>query len=255
MRHQRLKAAVRAALIHLLFGLLVIACLSIFVFGLWFPYPYYEISSGRHLFIILFLVDLVCGPLLTFLLFDPSKERWKWRVDISFILCLQLGALVYGLNSIASSRPIFLAYEGDRFRVVYSADIDAKQMHMALPEFSDLGWAGARLIGVKLLGPMDKGYLESLKQALNGEPPSFRPDRWVKYADQKDNLIKAIKSLENISLDPMSGYSFSELEDKTGLPLAGLGYLPLVQNSMTDWIVIIGREDGLPKAYWHVDGW
>lgn len=250
----RLQAASRAALLHFACGLLVSGLLVV-VFVIWFPYPYYEVSSAKNLFLILFVVDLVCGPILTLLLFDPAKDRWKWMIDVVIIISLQLAALVYGISNIAQSRPVFLAYEGDRFRIVYAADIDVNRLAEASSKFQHLSWTGPVLVGVRLLDSTDPGYLESLRLALEGEPPGFRADRWVDYSTQKSQLNSALKPLEGLVLKFNSVYSFAELEIETGLKLAELGYLPLVQESMTDWIVIVGRADGLPKAYWHVDGW
>lgn len=251
----RIRAASRAALVHLTCGLVLAGLLAILIFLVWFPYPYHEISSGKHLFIILLVADIVCGPFLTLLLFDPAKERWKWGLDMLLILCLQLGALLYGLSNIAQSRPVFLAYEGDRFRVVYSADIHPERLNEALPQLSHLSWSGPRLIGVRLLESTDPEYLWSLRMALEGEPPSFRPERWVEYSAQKEQLLSALKPLEQLSFQHQSEFSLVDIEKDAGLPSAALGYLPLVQESMTDWIVVVGRDDGLPKAYWHIDGW
>lgn len=251
----RLRAATRAATIHLTCGLGVAALVAVIIFGVWYPYPYFHISTGKYLFLILFFVDLVCGPLMTLLLFDTRKERWKWHVDLGLILTLQIGALIYGMCNIIQSRPVYLAYEGDRFRVVYAANIDKSRLNETKGSFSVLGWGGPRLVGTRLLESTDAGYLESIKRAIEGEPPSFRPDRWVDYSSQKEQLIASLKPMERLQIDPKSGYSLSALAEETGLSLSDLGYLPLVQDSEIDWVVIVGRKDGLPKAYWRLNGW
>lgn len=252
---QRYKAASRAAAIHLSCGVLLAGLLSLLIFLVWFPYPYREISGAKNLFVILVAVDVVCGPLLTLLLFDSAKERWKWRIDLVMILSLQLGALVYGLNNVAQSRPVFLAYEGDRFRVVRVADLDGHQLKNAAPEFSSLSWTGPKLMAAKLLKPTDPGYVDSIKQALDGEPPAFRPERWVPYAAQKEALLESLKPMSALRGLQEKDYSLPALEKETGLNASSLGYLPLVQDELTDWIVIVDRSTGMPKAYWHVDGW
>ena len=251
----RVKAATRIASIHFLCGLMLVFFLGLLVFFIWFPFPYYEISGGKNLFLILALVDVVCGPLLTLILFNPAKERWKWRVDLSMILLLQFVALAYGLHNITQSRPIFLAYEGDRFRVVYEPDIDGLRWKSAAPEFASPSWTGPQLLGVKLLEPTDPGFIDSIALALEGVPPAFRPDRWVPYESKREYLLKSLKPMDAHNGVIESGYSLPELEKKTGLHLSELGYLPLVQADVTDWIVLVGRKDGLPKAYWHIDGW
>ena len=53
----------RAATIHLSVTLVVAALAAWLVFGLWYPYPYREISGGRELFLLVVAVDVVLGPL------------------------------------------------------------------------------------------------------------------------------------------------------------------------------------------------
>ena len=40
----------RASGIHLALSLVVAGLAALFVFGIWYPYPYREISGGRELF-------------------------------------------------------------------------------------------------------------------------------------------------------------------------------------------------------------
>src|SRR5689334_16943960 len=71
----RIRAASRAALVHLGLSALVGLATAAIVFGLWFPFPYRNLAGGQHLFLVLVGVDVVCGPLLTAILFNPLKSR------------------------------------------------------------------------------------------------------------------------------------------------------------------------------------
>lgn len=251
----RLRASSRMAAIHLAGGLLAVGLLAVLVLGVWFPYPYREISGGQRLFFLMVAVDVVCGPLLTLVLFDPAKARWKWHVDIAIILTLQLGAMAYGLHSIAKVRPVWLAFENDRFQVVRADDVEVHRLHEAAPAFALLSWTGPRLVGVKLLDKSDPEYLDSVMRSMSGESPAYRPSRWVPYETQQARVRKALQPLDRLSSRWDVAQALPQIEKQTGLKPSELGYLPLVQNAIDDWIVIIGREDGLPKTYWHVDGW
>ena len=118
----RIRFAAKAALLHLGLSLLAAAGVAWLVFGIWYPSPFHEVTGGRTLFLILMAVDVVCGPVLTFVLYNPSKSRAKWRLDVCLIVFTQLGALAYGLGQVASARPLFVALEGDRFRIVQAFD-------------------------------------------------------------------------------------------------------------------------------------
>jgi hypothetical protein len=118
----RVIAATNAAGIHLLCSLLIAALAGGLVFGLWYPFPYRELSGGRELFLLIIAVDVVCGPLLTLVLFNPTKPRGElWR-DLGLVALIQLGALGYGLWTVWQARPLFLVQEVDRFKVVAAPD-------------------------------------------------------------------------------------------------------------------------------------
>ena len=107
----RFSAAFKASSIHFLGSLLVAAFAAALVFLLWYPFPYRELSGGKELFILIVGVDVVCGPLLTAVLFNPFKPRTElWR-DLGLIALIQIAALVFGIFTVWQARPLFLALE------------------------------------------------------------------------------------------------------------------------------------------------
>jgi len=164
----RLKAAAKAALIHFSGGVVVAALAAGLIFGLWFPYPYNVILDGNTLFLLLCGVDVVCGPILTLVLYSPTKPRAKWLLDIGLILLVQLSALVYGLHSIALTRPVWLAFEGDRLRIVKAVEVHGQYLPQAQPGLTALPWTGPRLIAVRALDKSDPAFLESVQRVCRG---------------------------------------------------------------------------------------
>lgn len=119
---QRASLRATAALLHLLGSLLVAALAAALAFFVWYPHPYGLLSGGLHLFLILVSVDVVCGPLLTLVLFNPKKPRRELFTDMGLVVLIQLAALAYGLYTVYEARPLFLVHEVDRFRVVTLPD-------------------------------------------------------------------------------------------------------------------------------------
>lgn len=105
----------RAAGIHLSVSLAVAALAAWLVFGLWYPYPYREISGGRELFMLVTAVDVVLGPLMTLVVYNRTKSRREKLLDFSVIGALQIAALCYGLWTVAQSRPVHMVFGYDRF--------------------------------------------------------------------------------------------------------------------------------------------
>ncbi len=255
---ERMVPALGAALKHLGFSTLVAGLAAALVFGLWYPKPYGALAGGFTLFGLVIAVDVTCGPLLTMVVFDRRKPRRELMRDIGLIVVLQLSALAYGLYSVAQARPIYLAYEGNRFRVVSMADVDASKLPNALPQFRAPGYTGPRLVGAKLAEETDPNYKESIILSMQGLPPAFRPDRWVPY----DSLLPQLKA----ELAPIATLKAKHPEAVAEIDAAmtqhrltdeTAGYLPLdaAKADPLNWVVIVARGTGQPMAFLPLDGW
>lgn len=126
----RLIPAFKAMTVHFGLSLLVAAIVAFLVFTLWFPYPYRELAGGRELFILVMAVDIVCGPLLTFVLFSPTKPKKELITDISLIAVIQILALCYGIWTVWQVRPLFVVQEADRFNIISAANIETKDLEL-----------------------------------------------------------------------------------------------------------------------------
>ena len=255
---ERIAPALGAAFKHLLISVLVATLAAWLVFGLWYPSPYGKLAGGFALFGIMVAVDVVCGPLLTLVVFNPKKPRSELVRDISLIVFVQLVALSYGLYSAAKARPVYLAYEGNRFRVVSMADIDTNKLAEALPEFRSPSYAGPQLIGAKLTEPTDPNFRESITLSMQGLHPSFRPARWVKYETLIPQLQKSLQSISALKAKhPNEIAQIDSILATNSLTEENAGYLPLdpEKANPANWVVIVEKNSGQPKAFLPLDGW
>lgn len=252
---QRLRAARAASLAHLGASALVAAACAALVFGLWYPYPYNVLVGGRELFLLVVAVDVVMGPLLTLVVYDRRKPLGELVRDMGLIVLLQCAALAYGLHTVAQARPVFLAFEGDRFRVVRPADIDDEKLAQARPEAQRLGFTGPRPMGVKLAQPTDRDFPASIQLSLAGEHPAFRPERWVPYDLQRSKVITAARPLSQLREKHVGAVAqINEAVQKAGVAEERLGFLPLLAGAHTEWVVLVSLDDARPLAYLPLDG-
>ena len=86
----RYRVAIKVAGLHLLCTAAIALLAAVVVLGLWYPYPYRELSGGRELFLLIIAVDVVCGPLLTFVLFNPAKPKKELWQDLGLVVLLQV---------------------------------------------------------------------------------------------------------------------------------------------------------------------
>ena len=71
------KERLHASGIHLGISLAIAGLMAWLVFGLWYAYPYRDISGGRDLFMLVIAVDVIMGPLITLMIFNRCNwVRW-----------------------------------------------------------------------------------------------------------------------------------------------------------------------------------
>lgn len=248
------RARSRAALVHLTLSAGVALLGAALVFQVWFPHPYREISGGRELFTLVVVVDVVLGPLLTWVVFDQRKPRSELVRDLSVIVALQLGALAYGLWSVYLARPVYLVHEVDRFVALSAADVDPVDLPEALPEFRRLPFAGVRLIGLR--GSRDgEERLRSLELALAGKDISMRPGYWQELSPENLRVIKErARPLTDLAARSEREHAQAQgLAQQIGLPMQELVYLPVV-GPKAIWTAVLRAQTLEIVGYLPVDG-
>jgi hypothetical protein len=250
----RLTAASKAAAIHLGVSLLVAILAALLVFGLWYPYPYRELAGGRELFLLIMGVDLVCGPILTLVIFNPAKPKKELIRDLTFVAVLQLTALMYGIHTVATARPIYMVFEVDRMRVITAADVQYEDLTKVSSPWDTLPWTGPKLIGVREPLNVDE-QLKSIDLSLNGNDPSVRPSWWQDYKLTKNKAVRASKPISELRIKyPTQTGLINSAILASGQLEQSLRWMPLTSFKTSDWIVFLDIESALPKAYLPLDG-
>ena len=111
--------------------------LSTLYFG-WYRWPGWYLADVPHVVMVMVGVDVVLGPLLTFIVAKSTKPRRELVRDISIIATVQLCALIYGTVSMWSGRPLYYAFSENVLQMVQAYDIDASEAALAKQKNPDL---------------------------------------------------------------------------------------------------------------------
>lgn len=247
----RYRAAFIAAGIHFICSAVVAGLAAGLVFGMWYPYPYRELAGGRELFLLVVAVDVVCGPLLTAVLFNPAKSREElWR-DLSLVAVIQLIALSYGLHTVWQARPLFLAHEVDRFVVIAAVDVDPAAL-AALSLDLKPRWTSGPLV-IALRDPIDSNERNKvlMESAMGARDYSARPEFYLPYsgANARKSLTRAKPLAVFLQKQPSQQAAAIELAREKGVDIAHWLYLPVT--SRQDWVAVIdntGQIQGFLKG-------
>ena len=239
----RLRFAVKASFLHLLASAFIGLVLWCFVIRRWYPYPYDRIAGGLTLLGLVYVVDVVCGPLLTLIAFNPVKSRRELLTDLSVIGAIQLGALFYGIYSVAEARPAVVAFEVDRFVAVPAAGVDINQLDTAPDGMRTLSWSGPRLIGTRMPRDADE-QLQALQLSMQGLEISARPDWWEPYEASRTRVRNRMKPLAELRsrVSSPERAAIDAAVQRTGRPIEDLHYLPATGQQRTDFIALLNAD-------------
>lgn len=105
----------RATLAHLCISIVIFSVMLFVVISFWYPPPYFTVDGGWVGIRMVAFIDIVLGPLLTFIVYKPGKPGLK--MDLSIIGMIQILALLYGVYTLYSYRAVSLVYVMDSFYV------------------------------------------------------------------------------------------------------------------------------------------
>jgi len=239
-----LNRRLRAAGIHLSISALVAAIASWVVFMVWYPSPLATIAGGASLFLILVGVDVVLGPALTAVVASPGKPRGELVRDLAVIVVIQAAAFGYGIYTMSLARPVAIAFEVDRLRVVTAADIEPTLLAEAAPEFRSLPWNGPRLLAA--VKPTERdAALRSIDLGLAGIDLSMVPANWRDWATQRDAVwAKARPVAVLVKEHPQAAAELAAIASATGQNVDTLRFLPLVTRRAS-WVTILAPDSTL----------
>jgi hypothetical protein len=104
----------------------------------WYRWPGWHLADVVHVVLVLVGVDVVLGPLMTFVIARSTKPRRELTRDIAMIVTVQLVALVYGTVSLWHGRPLYYAFSENVLQLVQAYDIDAQEIALARQRKAEL---------------------------------------------------------------------------------------------------------------------
>lgn len=166
-----------------LFCSIFIACMVLaLIFCVWYPTPLAKAVGVSHILFMLIGIDLVIGPILSFIVYKEGKKTLVF--DLSVIIVLQLCALGYGLYNIAQGRPAWLVYYKNSYELIRHSDVVAPAGQAVSSP-----WLGPQYTAVKLSQDPQK-YDEELTLELKGYSLAQFQERHIAWSKAKDDMQK-----------------------------------------------------------------
>lgn len=244
----RIFSALRASGFHFLLSAGFIILIALFVFSVWYPYPYRELSGGRELFWLIISVDAICGPLLTAIIFNPQKPKKELFTDLTCIGVVQIFALAYGLFTVWSARPLYLVHEVDRFKVITANDIDVNVLNSLPKDMQPNIFSAPKMVGIRDLHDAEEREKILFESVQGGKDLGERPELYIPYegATAKKSLLRARPLVDFLTKNNIKSLEKTKFEDTSQMY-----YLPIIARQ--DWVAVLDKQ-GVLQGFLKGDG-
>jgi hypothetical protein len=243
-----IKNKFKASLIHLVLSAVIISALVSLIIIYWFPSPFLGVTNFKDIALILILIDLVLGPLLTFIVFNPNKKSLKF--DLSVIVSIQFIALSYGLYMLYLSHPLYITYYENSFNIV-----TAKQANPEKANHTDLKISKLSSPIFAYLDITDDATKDQLfKDMVDGDADiEARTEYYKPYKNHLDTILANSLDADKIfSKSNMNEESKSFLKKNQNID--SFAFLPLLGSS-SNAIIVLNKKTGKAVTTIQTDPW
>lgn len=183
-------------------------------------------------------MDLVAGPLLGFIVYNPQKKSLKFDLTIVFIL--QAIAMFYGIYSVSNARPIWIVYNVDRFDLIRNNDIENNRVN----------WFGPKYKAVKLSSNSEEKNKDMFNEIIGGVSLTQQPSRYVDLNQVKNEIQSRAKPINDLNkYNPKN----TVIKYTQNYPEAD-AWVPLKANSL-DMAVLMNKKEGKVVAIVDLRPW
>ena len=240
----------RAVLLHFLVTLAMAVAAAALIFFVWYPDPFQAMLGGTRFFLLITLCDLVLGPLTSLIVYNSKKTRRALIFDYTIIGIVQIAAFVYGVMSISSARPVYVAFVKDRFEVVIAEDLADKDLQEAKDPYRARPKWGPILIGTQR--PTTREDLNNLIfAAMEGKDLQNFPRYFVPYETVAETVKQIGKPMEALYKHHPEARRLMADENVTA-PDAQLRWLP-IRGTRSFWTVLLDANTGALLGYIPID--
>lgn len=242
----------QAFAIHLGLSILIATAVIGLVVFVWYPQPYFTAMGGELLLRLIIGVDVVVGPIVTLVIFDPRKPRLG--VDLAIVAALQFAALIYGVAVMFEARPAWNVFVKDRFEVMAANAVDEASEARAAVPFRHVPLTGPRIVAGKPPADPQESMRLSMATMAGGPDVAALPHLYVPYAQEADAVARAARPLQALSRQGQANAeAVGVFVAKRG---AGreLGYLP-VRARNKDFAAVVDRKTGEVVGYLPLNPW
>lgn len=229
--------------IHLLATLVTSGICAVIVYGSWYPGAFAQMVGGADILKLIIVAEFFLGPVMSFVIYNAAKTRRHLMIDYCVVGILQFTALVYGVVTVESGRPIYMVFVKDRLEVIAKTELTESELaKISDPEITP-SWSTFKNICVEY--PADaKERSDLLMSAMGGRDIQLKPQyyRSCKAGEVQNKTYSKDRLFSNTPI---------KIEDlPEHLRAKEFTWLPVV-NRFSVWLVVYVK--GEQEVYLNLD--
>lgn len=144
---------------------------------LWYPYPLLQAAGIQNLLMIIVLVNIGLAVGLASIIF--RKKKLDFVKDIAISMLVQLLFLMVSIYGVYKIKPVWIAYNVDRFELILNTDLVNTNVHNAGKSFKSPSYFSPQYVGVEFSKDNEERNNNMFDEVLRGISIAQRPERYI----------------------------------------------------------------------------
>ena len=180
--------------IYLFIALSILILAIILIRHLWYPYPLLQAAGIQNLLMIIVLVNIGLAFGLAITIFRKNKPDFV--KDIAISMLIQLLFLLVSIYGVYKIKPVWIAYNVDRFELILNTDLVNTNAHSTNKFFKTPSYFSPQYVGVDFSEDNEERKNNMFDEILQGISIAQRPERYIPFEQVSTKIKDRAQDLE-----------------------------------------------------------
>ena len=148
------------------------------IYRVWYPYPLLPAAGTQKLLLIILSVNIALAIGLAIIIFRKAKIT-DFKKDIVVSILIQLLFLMVSIYGVYKIKPVWIAYNVDRFELILNTDLVNAKINDADNRFKNPSYLSPQYVGVEFSTVNEERNNNMFDEVLHGISIAQRPERYV----------------------------------------------------------------------------
>ena len=174
---QSMSDKLKFSVMYLAIATVVLLVAVTVIYSLWYPFPLLLATGTQKLLQTIALVNIGLAVGLALMVFRKTKADFIKDMVISALV--QLIFLMISIYGVYQIRPIWIAYNVDRFELILHTDLVTTKINDADNRFKKPSYLSPQYVGVELSADNEERNSNMFDEVLHGISIAQRPERYI----------------------------------------------------------------------------